>query len=85
MSPIHDLQAFADLVRTSLELEAPSNEIVPMTLVELDLDSLDLAVLVESLREQFGEFEIEATDGFIDPNWTVAELHHFVAATVDRQ
>ncbi|MGE0308500.1 MAG: phosphopantetheine-binding protein [Acidimicrobiia bacterium] len=54
------------------------------SLDDIGLDSLALTLLALALTERYPMVEMPASDGLIDPSWTVAELHHVVMAEVAR-
>lgn len=55
-----------------------------LSLSDLGFDSLSLTVMSVAINERFPFMEMPATDGLIDPSWTLAELHHLIAAEVER-
>ena len=55
------------------------------SLATIGLDSLDLVTVAVSLDAEYGAIELPATEGMIDPAWSIAELHHFVQAFLERQ
>jgi len=81
---ISNLDEFARFFFDTLGVPFPETVDYRLTLTDIGLDSLGIVVVLEALRGEFGEFEIEATDGFVDPTWSLAEFHHMVASTVER-
>lgn len=54
------------------------------SLIENELDSLDVTTIQMALEERYGNIEFPLTDDAIDPNWTVREFIHFISAHIDR-
>lgn len=78
------LEELIDLIEESVE-RAIDVDFPNRSLAEIGLDSLDLVAVAVSLDAAFGQIELPATEGMIDPAWSLAELHHFVQAFLDRQ
>jgi hypothetical protein len=54
------------------------------TLGELDLDSLDFAVISALLASLAPDLVLPTANGLIDPSWTIGEIHHLLCAWEER-
>lgn len=83
--PDLELDRFLTYVQSALRRDWSPDQSRTATLLDLGLDSLDLVELNSALLDEYGDFDLEAGDGLIDPAWTLADLHHLMCAGIERK